>query len=150
MRQLFLKQSVLNTDAQTAFDWHKRPDAFEQMTPPNINITVTNKTGDITQVGSRIHLTIVKHGLPVWWVARHVGYVEGVQFEDIQEKGPFSYWHHCHRVYPLSETTCLWEDRIAYELPFGLIADTLIGWWVLRDLEQLFEHRHQVLSQQWS
>jgi ligand-binding SRPBCC domain-containing protein len=48
-------------------------------------------------------------------------------FCDVQTRGPFKYWRHCHTVQPDGEGTRL-RDEVHYELPLGplgLLANTL-------------------------
>jgi uncharacterized protein len=82
--------------------------------------------------------------LSIKWVARHQGYVEGRQFQDIQERGPFHSWEHTHTVTPLNDWTCLLRDHIEYELPFGNLGKSFVS----RRLIATFVYRHHVTTLQ--
>ncbi len=63
-------------------------------------------------------------------------------FCDVQLRGPFKYWRHCHTLEPHRSGTLL-HDEVEYELPLGplsLLADKLF---VHRQLAATFAHRHR-------
>ena len=125
------------------FDWHSRPGALERLTPPWERIEVLEKAGSITD-GSRTVLRARMGPLSTKWVAEHVGYVEGVQFKDVQISGPFARWEHTHRVDPAGEASCVLTDHIEYQLPFGLLGGLCGGAIARKRLDRLFQYRHAV------
>jgi len=42
---------------------------------------------------------------------------------------------------------CRLEDRIEYELPFGLLGNFFAGWMVRRKLARVFAFRHRVTAE---
>ncbi len=96
------------------------------------------------QNGSRVVLEGRTGPLRFRWVSVHSDYREGQSFTDIQTSGPFAYWKHVHSFEPVDERSCILQDRIEYRLAFGIIGQTLGGWWVRRKLQRLFEYRHAV------
>jgi hypothetical protein len=72
----------------------------------------------------------------------HRGYMPGVEFTDAMVEGPFARWEHRHRMEPAADGTSILEDRIDYELPLGGLGELGGGWYVRRQLEQLFDFRH--------
>jgi ligand-binding SRPBCC domain-containing protein len=63
-------------------------------------------------------------------------------FCDVQLRGPFKYWRHCHTAQPHRSGTLL-QDEVEYELPLGplgLLADKLF---VHRQLAATFNYRHR-------
>ena len=62
-------------------------------------------------------------------------------FCDVQVRGPFAKWTHCHRLRPVAEGTLL-RDEVEYELPFGglgRMGQPLIAW----QLKSVFRFRHE-------
>jgi ligand-binding SRPBCC domain-containing protein len=58
------------------------------------------------------------------WVARITEFVWNSHFCDTQVRGPFSYFHHCHRVRAERRNGAIGTvvtDEIEYELPFGAL-----------------------------
>jgi len=63
-------------------------------------------------------------------------------FCDVQLRGPFKYWRHCHTVQSHRSGTLL-HDEVEYELPLGplgFLADKLF---VHRQLAATFNYRHR-------
>ena len=69
--------------------------------------------------GARVTL-VLKHGpLSIRWEALHRGFVDGVQFQDVQVSGPFKKWEHTHKVEPTGDGRAMLVDHVDYALPLG-------------------------------
>ena len=134
----FIKKVELPVSAEQAFIWHERPGAFGRLTPPWERVEVVEATGGIRD-GARVEIRVRALG-PVGFksVYRHVDYVEGKRFVDIQERGPFRKWRHEHRFHPAGDGRCVLEDHIEYEAP------PLSGRLVNERLNRMFTFRHAV------
>jgi ligand-binding SRPBCC domain-containing protein len=139
----FKKESVIRASANRVFAFHEAPDAFERLQPPWQKTDVIRPPTSL-EVGTRVILR-VKVG-PIWqtMVAEHVEYEPGRMFADRLVKGPFKSWLHRHIVTPLGENESMLTDDIEYELPFGPLGRAFGGGFARRNLERLFEFRHQV------
>lgn len=143
--ETFVKESEIAAPARAVFDWHKREQALERLTPPGDPVNVVSRTGGIDEPGSQVTLEIVLWGpLRVRWVAEHRDFEEGRMFQDVQVKGPFARWVHTHEMVPIDGERCLLRDRVEYALPGGWLGQLLGGWFVRRKLQRTFEHRHRV------
>lgn len=138
---IFEKRSRLPVTAEEAFEWHRRPGAFERLSPPWERVRLLEHSG-ITDGARAVIETRVG---PCWlrWEALHDGFVEGRQFRDTQVKGPFSRWVHTHSFEPDGEA-CWLCDRIEYELPMGVMGRAFGGAAVAKKLARMFEYRHRV------
>lgn len=135
--------SPLPVGADEAFAWHARAGAFERLTPPWDDVRVTSKTGDL-QDGT-VTLEIRKGPLRIPWVARHSGYVDGHQFVDEQERGPFAHWRHVHTLHPVDDDRSRLDDTITYALPFDPLSRVAAV--PVRDvLRRMFAYRHAVTA----
>jgi uncharacterized protein (TIGR01777 family) len=76
------------------------------------------------------------------WVAGHRGLVEGREFQDFQEQGPFPFWEHTHRFVPGEGSGATLEDDIRYRLPLGLLGRGFGGGYMRRRLRRAFAWRH--------
>lgn len=133
--------------AQKVFDWHKENGALARLTPPWQDLRLLAYGG--IHDGNR---TVLKMRIPFTpfykkWIADHVDYEEGVQFADIQRKGPFSYWKHIHRVIPDGEEACIMEEEIQYKLPFHNSIGRLFIRRLERSFRKAFAYRHRILQQ---
>jgi uncharacterized protein (TIGR01777 family) len=139
----FVYRSTIPASAEAVFDWHRRPGAFDRLTPPWEDVEVLDRQGGIED-GGRVVLGVRTGGVQRRWVAEHYGYVPGREFNDVQVEGPFASWRHSHRVSPEGPENCVLEDQIDYALPFGLAGRALGAALVRRKLERMFRYRHHV------
>jgi ligand-binding SRPBCC domain-containing protein len=139
----FKKKSIIKASAERVFAFHEAPDAFERLQPPWQKTEIIQPPSSL-EVGTRVILR-VKVG-PFWQTmeAEHVEYEPGTMFADRLVKGPFAKWLHRHIVTPRGENECVLTDDIEYELPLGILGRTFGGGFARRNLERLFEYRHQV------
>lgn len=139
------KRSVrIERPASEVFAWHERSGAFERLAPPWQKLQVIARSGGIRD-GATVSLR-TKIG-PVWvrWDVEHRDYVAGVQFRDVQKRGPFAHWEHLHRVEPVDDgRACVLTDEITYQLPFGALGRLAGGAFARAELERLFTYRHAV------
>ena len=142
----FQKRSRIAASAEKVFAFHEAPDAFARLQPPWQTTEILQPPVSLV-VGTRVVLR-TKVGL-IWVTieAEHVEYEAGHMFTDRMLKGPFSYWLHRHIVEPLSRDECELIDDIEYALPLGGVGNFFGGWLARRELERLFEYRHQVTRQ---
>lgn len=133
----------IGVSADEAFRWHAREGAFERLQPPWEKIEVIQRTGDIKD-GHHVKLAVRIGPITKKWFLEHRNYVEGVQFTDIQLKGPFSKWQHTHHFEKLNDQECILKDTIHYELPFGILGERLLDRFVKSKLKRLFKYRHNV------
>jgi ligand-binding SRPBCC domain-containing protein len=93
--------------------------------------------------------------LRIPWEARIEDFVWNEQFCDVQVRGPFRYWKHCHRVTaesrvppavrgsaPPVEGTLI-RDTVEYEAPFGWLGQVAQTMGIRRALEMTFSYRHR-------
>src|SRR5688572_22530977 len=97
------------------------------------------------EVGTKVILR-AKIG-PLWRdvVAEHIAYDrEKMTFTDRIVKGPFAKWVHRHVITEHSTDESMLTDDVEYELPLGALGRVFGGWYARRELERLFEFRHEV------
>jgi ligand-binding SRPBCC domain-containing protein len=129
------------------FHWHELPGAFEKLVPPGEPVRLLAHTGGIGD-GARVELAI---GPPIFglrWSAEHNSYIKNRQFRDIQVRGPFARWEHTHIFEADGPDACYLEDRIEYALPLGFLGRWLLGAFIERKLQRLFEYRHRVTREE--
>lgn len=144
--QSFTRRSHIDASAATVFNWHARPGAIERLTPAWEPVEVLERSGGIED-GSRIVLGLRMGPWRLRWQAEHCDYEAGVKFRDIQRAGPFARWEHTHRVEPDGPASCYLEDHIDYALPFAPLSHLLVGGFVRRKLNRLFDYRHRMTAE---
>jgi ligand-binding SRPBCC domain-containing protein len=82
------------------------------------------------------------------WVTRITRWTPPTEFEDVQERGPYSSWTHTHRFSPLQGGArgVDMHDHVAYELPFGFLGRAVHRLLVRRQLEAIFDYRTQAID----
>lgn len=143
---VFRHQSTMPAPADEVFAWHERPGAFVRLVPPWQQIRLIQAPASLGD-GSVAELA-VKIG-PFWkrWTARHEGYVPGVEFTDVQVRGPFARWSHRHRVGETPAGTATLTDEVTYAPPLGPLGRLLMGRRLRKDLAQVFTYRHETTRQ---
>ncbi len=139
----FVKTSVIHASAKTVFAFHEAPDAFARLQPPWQKSEIIQPPTSLS-VGTIVVLR-TKIG-PFWQTieAEHVAYEPGVMFADRMNRGPFAAWLHRHIVTERGPDECTLTDQIEYELPFGALGRLFGAGVAKRQLEKLFEYRHEV------
>ena len=91
--------------------------------PPPVRPEMARLPGIVAGDGTR--LTISFRPVPfspvrMSWEAAIGHFVWNAQFCDTQVKGPFFFWHHCHKVEADGAGTRL-RDEVEFELPMGAL-----------------------------
>jgi uncharacterized protein YbjT (DUF2867 family)/ligand-binding SRPBCC domain-containing protein len=141
---VFEYRSVISGSAADIFRWHERPEALLDLIPLRRWIRIEKQTGDLRD-GGRVLFSFGIGRLRMRWEARHFGYLRDRQFCDEQVRGPFKIWRHTHRVEPIDGEQTLYEDRIEYAVPGGLLAQRLANPVIRRLLVRAFATRHQIV-----
>ncbi|HEY9713209.1 MAG TPA: SRPBCC family protein, partial [Chroococcales cyanobacterium] len=144
-RDEFVYRSLMPATSEEVFAWHKRPGAFDRLTPPWANIEVVERTGGIED-GARVVLVVHNGPLAIRWTLEHKNYAEGRQFSDFQVDGPFTTWEQVHKVEPDGPNQSYLEDKVEYELPAGVAGELAAGFVIQHELERLFKYRHLTLA----
>ena len=148
---IFEKSVSFAVPKEAAFQWHRAEKAFERLLPPWENVVVESKKGGIE--GGTVNLKTYAGPVAVRWIAEHSKYVENEQFFDKSLSGPFKKWEHTHRFdqgqgasgdFDRVTTHSSLTDHIEYRLRGGLLASIIMGGWVKRKLDRMFDYRHEV------
>jgi ligand-binding SRPBCC domain-containing protein len=85
------------------------------------------------------------------WEAEITEFVWNEHFCDVQLRGPFAQWHHCHSLQaetranasgdPINGT--LLSDKVDYALPMGPLGDLANLLFITRQLKATFDYRHR-------
>jgi uncharacterized protein (TIGR01777 family) len=138
---VFEKSSSVPVSAKELFDYHDRPGALERLLPPWRDIEVLEKSGGIRD-GGRVKARMRIGPFASTGTALHHDFIEGKQFVDEQENGPFAAWKHTHRFVAETNDNSILSDRIEYQLPGGAVGNTVFGNFARKELERMFRFRH--------
>lgn len=125
---------------------HTRIDRLERKPPPSAHPgTLAAGVGSLIVTSFRI-LPFLP--LRARWIARITEFEWNHHFADVQDKGPFRYWHHRHEfvaeIRDGIEHTLI-RDAIDYEIGFGPLGQVTNQLFVRHQVESTFAQRQKVL-----
>ena len=127
------------------FAFFAAPENLGRITPPSMRFRILSGPGRTLREGDRIRYSIRVMGFPVQWTTVIVFWRENDAFADLQERGPYRYWHHTHAFREVADGVEM-HDLVEYELPFGALGDLFGGWLVRKQLRAIFDYRASVIS----
>ena len=137
----YIHRSALGVSADALYSWHASEGALDRLLPPWQDIEVQDHEG--IHEGDRAVMIMKVGPVKVRWVARHGEHVEGRQFQDTQESGPFGEWIHTHRFLDgAGEGSSVLEDAILYDPPLGALG-SIANRQIRGELQQMFRFRHR-------
>jgi ligand-binding SRPBCC domain-containing protein len=127
-------------------DWQRaRIEHAEYIAPPSPAHPFPGS--DAIKAGSGTKLTLTIRPVPFspvrlpWDAAiEDFRWLEG--FCDVQLRGPFKYWRHCHTVHAIADGTII-HDAVEYEVPLGFLGRIANAFFVRRQLAATFTFRHK-------
>lgn len=139
----FQKETRILASAARVFAFHERPDALALLIPPWQPTRIVQAPTSLAR-GTRVILQ-TRLG-PIWTTieAEHVEYEPGHLFADRMLSGPFRAWYHRHVVEPDGALACRLVDDVRYELPGGTLGAWLGGAFARRQLQRMFDYRHDI------
>ena len=122
-------------------------DAFnlQAITPPWLRFRVVTPGPIRMAPGALIEYRLRLHGVPIRWLTRIEAWEPGERFADVQVRGPYRFWHHTHSFEPHPDGTLV-RDTIRYDLPLGPLGRIANTAFVRRDLERIFDFRHEEVA----
>jgi ligand-binding SRPBCC domain-containing protein len=122
-------------------------DAFnlEAITPPWLGFRIATPRPIEMAEGALIEYRLALHRVPVRWLTRIEVWEPGARFADVQVRGPYRSWHHTHSFEPHADGTLV-RDTVRYELPLGPLGRLAHAAFVRRDLERIFDFRHEEVA----
>lgn len=145
--EIFIQESRVSATPREVYDWHQRPYAFDRVMPPWEN-TRADVHRHVFRDGLKVGFYFDLGPIRFDWRARYEGVIDGVQFVDVQEKGPFPLWRHTHRFDPDGAGGCIVRDRVEYALPAGRLGRIVAGNYARERLVRMFDHRHAVMREE--
>ncbi len=140
-------KQVVNITLEKAWDFFSSPSNLPKITPPHMGFRITSKTNDKLYAGQIISYKVgifpfVKQD----WVSEITQVKENEFFIDEQRVGPYKMWHHEHWFYKLLEGKTLIEDKVSYEIPFGILGSLAQKIFIKNQLKNIFQYRADTLE----
>jgi uncharacterized protein (TIGR01777 family) len=143
-REELVRYQYVKVPLEKLFPFFASPDNLEKITPDFLNFKISNSSDEIIKSGTEINYKLKLRGLPLKWKTLITEWEEGQKFSDLQEKGPYKFWHHTHLFHPYKDGTIM-EDRVVFRIPFGPLGE-LARPLVLKDIDKIFAYRKKALD----
>jgi len=125
------------------WSFFSNPSNLKEITPPQLNFTVTSKHQGATMYAGQIIEYKVSPvlGIPLYWMTEITHVEENRYFVDEQRYGPYSMWHHQHHFKAI-EGGVEMTDIVHYKIPFWILGDAANALFIRRQLAGIFSFRY--------
>jgi ligand-binding SRPBCC domain-containing protein len=145
------KTQIINAGINEVWNFIASPGNLEKITPKDMGFIITSSNGSEKMYPGMIITYNVNplFGIKVNWVTEITHIREYEYFVDEQRIGPYSMWHHEHKIEPVGSGV-LMTDIVTYKPPFGFIG-AIANYLVIRKrLEEIFNYRSVALENRFS
>ena len=141
-----IRTQKLPTSIHEIWDFISAPDNLKDITPENMGFIVTSHN-DAKRIYPGMIITYKVSplfGIKLNWMTEITHVKENEYFVDEQRIGPYSMWHHQHRILAI-EGGVLMTDIVTYKPPMGFLGSLMNSLLIKKRLNEIFEYRAFVL-----
>lgn len=144
--QLHKTQKVPATIEQV-WDFISSPANLKKITPEYMGFNITSKLLSEKMYPGMIVSYKVSPvlGIKMTWVTEITQVKEKEYFVDEQRFGPYSMWHHEHKIEPI-EGGVLMTDIVSYKPPFGFLGSIANSILIKKQLKEIFDFRTDAME----
>jgi ligand-binding SRPBCC domain-containing protein len=139
--QLHIIQKIPAT-IDEIWDFISSPANLKKITPAYMGFNITSKLlSEKMYPGMIISYEVSPVlGIKMTWVTEITQVKEKEYFVDEQRVGPYSMWHHEHKIEPI-EGGVLMSDIVSYKPPFGFLGSIANSVLIKKQLREIFDFR---------
>jgi ligand-binding SRPBCC domain-containing protein len=129
------------------WDFISSPANLKKITPEYMGFNITSKVlSEKMYPGMIISYKVSPVlGIKMTWVTEITQVKEKEYFVDEQRVGPYSMWHHEHKIEPI-EGGVLMTDIVSYKPPFGILGSIANSILIKKQLQGIFDFRTVALE----
>jgi ligand-binding SRPBCC domain-containing protein len=144
--QLHKTQKIPATIDQV-WDFISSPANLKKITPEYMGFNITSKLlSEKMYPGMIISYKVSPVlGIKMTWVTEITQVKEKEYFVDEQRVGPYSMWHHEHKIEPI-EGGVLMTDIVSYQPPFGFLGSIANSILIKKQLKEIFDYRVEAVE----
>ena len=142
---VFRAEQRIDRPLSSVFEFFARASNLERITPPWLSFSILGIEPNDVTTGTVIPYRLRLHGIPLIWVSQIEMFEPGRVFVDRQLIGPYKQWVHRHEFEADGDHTIV-RDVVRYELPLGILGDIARMLFVNRDVQRIFDHRHEAIE----
>ena len=144
----FKSEQKLNASLDEVWNFISSPNNLKTITPDYMGFEVVTKGLSETMYPGMVigYKVSPLAGIKLNWLTEITHVVEGSYFVDEQRVGPYSIWHHQHKIKPF-EGGVLMTDIVTYKPPFGwfgILLNTLV---IKNKLAEIFAFRTKKMEE---
>jgi ligand-binding SRPBCC domain-containing protein len=145
--QLVNKQ-LITADIIEVWNFISSPANLKYITPAYLRFEIINKNIPEKMYPGMIIIYNISplFGIKIKWVTEITHVKENEYFVDEQRIGPYSMWHHQHKILPVKEGV-LMTDIVTYKPPFGILGALSNRLFISRKLEDIFCFRKSAIEE---
>ena len=145
-RHVLQREIVLPRPLPEVFAFFADAANLERITPAFLRFQILSPLPIEMRAGAVIDYRIALGGLPMRWRTVIETFEPGVQFVDVQARGPYKLWRHTHRFIAEGDATRM-IDEVEYDVGFGPLGELARRLFVSNTVEKIFDHRTQIMQQ---
>ena len=129
------------------WDFISSPVNLKEITPEHMGFLVTSNNGAVKIYPGMIITYKVSPllGIKLNWMTEITHVKEFEYFIDEQRIGPYSIWHHQHKIEPI-EGGVLMTDIVTYQPPLGILGAIANSLFIKTQLRSIFDYRKIALE----
>lgn len=137
-----IKTQHLPASINEIWDFISSPVNLKEITPEHMGFLVTGNTGAEKMYPGMIITYKVSPllGIKLNWVTEITHVRDYEYFVDEQRIGPYSMWHHQHKIEPI-EGGILMTDIVTYQPPLGFLGAIANSLLIAKQLSKIFDFR---------
>jgi ligand-binding SRPBCC domain-containing protein len=143
----FKKEQVIPSTIEEVWEFISSPLNLKEITPPDMGFDITSDG-----LPQKMHEGLIisyrlspLKGIHTTWVTE-ITHIEAPHFfVDEQRVGPFTLWHHQHRITP-HPNGVLMSDIVSYQPPLGPLGAIANAFFIRARLTRIFDYRRKVLE----
>ncbi len=143
----FKTSQKIPTTLDEAWDFISNPRNLKKITPEYMGFEITNEPIPEEMYPGMIIAYRVSPllGIKMSWVTEITHVHDRKYFVDEQRVGPYSIWHHQHRISEI-DGGVLMEDIVSYKPPFGFMCDLVNAILIKGQLKKIFDFRFKAVE----
>ena len=128
-----------------AWSFFSNPLNLKEITPPHLNLVVTNEMPEKMHAGMIITYVVEPLlKMKMNWVTEITNMQEPFYFVDEQRFGPYKFWHHQH-IFKEIDGGVEVTDIVHYKIRAGIFSSLINKLIVKNELQKIFSYRTEVL-----
>jgi len=141
------RKQFLPIGLQDAWSFFSRAENLARITPDYMKFKIVHASGDGNMFpGQIIRYRLYLFPLVPWqWTTEITSVDEPYSFVDEQLSGPYAFWQHRHNFAKVDGGVEM-SDEVNYAVPFGFIGRIANRLLIRRQLNRIFDYRHDVLA----